>query len=218
MSTVIGHIYCVVCNRNQRMYFGQTMQQVESRFEAHIRRAKRGSLLKFHRAMRKYGEENFTVEEVVAVSAPTKKELKAKLDFLERHFIQRYDTRKNGYNMTDGGDSCPMVGKNHSEETKLKIGMATKGRKHLKATKDKISKGNKGKKLSEETRRKISEAKKGKTSPFKGKHLSKEVRKHLSELAIGRQSPFKGHHHSEATKRKMSEIKIIQNHGNISTF
>lgn len=53
----------------------------------------------------RYGEENFLVEEVLTVSSPTKEKLKAKLDFLEQHFIQKFDTFRNG-----------MFGKKQSKE------------------------------------------------------------------------------------------------------
>jgi group I intron endonuclease len=121
-SKFSGHIYCIVCLATDKWYFGQTVKTVDKRFAVHLHNARKGLDYKLYRAIRKYGEENFTVEEVVAVSAPTKKELKAKLDFLERHFIQRYDTRKNGYNMTDGGDG--QLGFVYSEISKRKMSEA----------------------------------------------------------------------------------------------
>lgn len=72
-----GFIYCVTCLVNGKQYIGQTILSVQARWSRHIRNAKKNSDCKFHRAIRKYGVDKFTVEELLAVSAPTKKELKA---------------------------------------------------------------------------------------------------------------------------------------------
>lgn len=114
-----GRIYCVTCLPTGKLYFGQTVKSIYSRFNLHLICARKGSHYKFHRAIRKYGVENFTVEEVMWVEAPTKQALKAKLDFLEIHFIQKFDTRRNGYNSTDGGEG--KLGYIVSEETRNKI-------------------------------------------------------------------------------------------------
>lgn len=124
---MIGRIYLVTCELTGKWYFGQTIKSIQSRFNEHFRSAQRGSDHKFHRAIRKYGEENFTVKEVLTVSAPTKDALKRKLDFLEQHFIQKFDTFRNGYNSTWGGES--KLGYVTSEETKRKIRLAQLGEK-----------------------------------------------------------------------------------------
>jgi len=79
------------------------------------------------------------------------------------------------HNKTNGGEGSSGVvrseetrrkmsetKKNPSEETRKKIGKASKGRTHSQETKKKLSEANKGKTLSEETKRKMSEAQKGK--------------------------------------------------------
>lgn len=71
-----GRIYCVICLPNEKWYFGQTIRSVNERFAQHILSAQRGSDHKFHRAIRKYGEENFLVEEVMWVEADNKKKLR----------------------------------------------------------------------------------------------------------------------------------------------
>lgn len=78
-----GYIYKITCLLTGKLYIGQTLRTIEKRWKRHIRDSKKGSDHKFHRAIRKYGEENFLVEELLAVSAPTKKELKSQLDSLE---------------------------------------------------------------------------------------------------------------------------------------
>lgn len=64
------------------------------------------------------------------------------------------------------GEKAPMYGKQHSDETKKKIGEAAKGRK-----------------LSEETKKKMSESHKGK---LKGKTLSAEHKNKLKGLHKGK--------------------------------
>lgn len=179
-----GFIYCITCLPTGKLYFGQTMRSIKRRFEAHKREAIREPDCKFHRAIQKYGEANFIVEEVMFVEAPTKKELKRKLDYFECYFISRYDTKKHGYNSTDGGEPSPMLGRKHSDETRKKIGKAALGRKLSIKTKRKISQGNRGKKYTKETCQKISEAKMGYPSPMKGKHHSEESKRKMRESRL----------------------------------
>ena len=89
-------------------------------------------------------------------------------------------------NMTDGGEG--MSGKQHSEETCLKI-----------------SESKKGKPLSEETKRKVGEARKGKKHPMFGKHHTKEAKRKMSEAMKGKPNWHKGKRHTDETKQKMSE-------------
>ena len=84
-----GRIYCITCLVNGKMYIGQTVQLLDNRWRRHVLSTQRGSDHKFHRAIRKYGEENFIVEEVLTVSAPTKEILKKKLDYVEMRLIKK---------------------------------------------------------------------------------------------------------------------------------
>ena len=166
---MVGRIYLITCLMNSKWYFGQTIKNLHSRLREHIKSTNRGSDHKFHRAIRKYGEDNFVIEEVMWVEAPTKKELKAKLDFLERHFIQRYDTKRNGYNSTDGGES--KLGYVTPERTKEKIRYSQLGEK-----------GNRfGKKHPPEVIAKLRELNRGKNNPMFGRKLSAETRRKMSE-------------------------------------
>jgi group I intron endonuclease len=191
---IIGRIYCITCLVNGKMYIGQTVMTVRRRFGKHISKAFRNPQCKFHRAIRKYGEENFLVEEVLTVSAPTKEELKAKLDYVEIRLIRKLNTRENGYNTTEGGDGT--LGMELSEETRKKISEKNSGSNHYCF----------GKHLSEEIRRRISEK-------HKGKKLTKEHRKKISE----NHANFRKENHpnwgrvwgSEARKR-MSDSHLIK--------
>ena len=123
---MIGYIYCATCLTTGKLYFGQTIRLVEERWERHIQESRSLSNYKFHRAIRKYGEENFLVEEVLTVSAPTKESLKKKLDYIEIRLIRKFDTFRNGYNMTLGGEG--QFGRIFSEESRRKMSESAKKR------------------------------------------------------------------------------------------
>lgn len=198
-----GRIYCITCLVNGKMYIGQTVKPIEKRWKHHIKYAQSGCQYKLHRAIRKYGVENFTVEEVMWVEADDRQVLNSKLDFLER-FYTRYD----GFNMTDGGEgfSSGSLSSTH----RLNISRAKKGKKR----------GN----LSDEWKRKIGESCKNHPTPYKGKPLSQEHRRKISQgvreaYETGRKmkpnlkgsnNPFASRKHSEESKRKMREAWKIR--------
>ena len=178
-----GFIYCATCLPTGKWYFGQTIHAIKYRWKRHIGSSQRGSDHKFHRAIRKYGEENFLVEEVMWVEADNKKKLRKKLDFLEIHFIQKFDTYRNGYNSTYGGEGA--LGTIRSKETRKRLSLI-----------------HKGKKLSEEHRRKLSLALKGNRNSL-GRKPSEETRKKLSISASFRR-------HTSETKKKISLQFLIK--------
>jgi group I intron endonuclease len=192
---------------NGKMYIGQTSVSIEKRFKEHISHSlTKNGKYKFHQALRKYGAENFTIEEVMWVEAFTKQELKQKLDYLEKYFIQRFDTKRNGYNSTDGGEG--MSGSQMSIEWRNKISEALKGhpgalkgKHHSEESKKLMSRIRKGKHLSEETKQRLSEA-------HKGKVLTEECKDKLRKLNLGENNPFYGKKHSEETKAKMRLAKL----------
>lgn len=209
----IGHIYCICCLVNGKMYIGQTVKSIEKRFKEHTQAAKRGVPYRLYSAMRKYGVENFTIEEIIQVSAPNRQVLKAKLCYIEERLIKRLQTKEFGYNSTDGGDGA--VGTVWTEERRAKAREAAKihfakywGHKHTSESRRKISESNKGragamkgKHHSEEAKKKISQANTGRIGTLRGKTFSKEHRQKISEAKKGvKRKPF-----SEEWKKKLSE-------------
>lgn len=186
-----GYIYKITCLVTNKVYIGQTSETLDKRFKRHIRIALSGSGYYLHSAIRKYGPENFVIEELGSFVAENKQELKVILDEAEKDFIKKFDSFEKGYNLTMGGEGG--LGRSLTEETKEKIAKAHLGKKmsesHLRnlrkamanlseesrailrnnklgthateETKEKLRKSHLGKKLSEETRRKLSESKKG---------------------------------------------------------
>lgn len=182
----IGRIYKIICIPTGKIYIGQTTHTPEQRLKAHIRSACRGSDHKFHRAIRKYGSENFTVEEVSIHYADDKQSLRKILNKEEISAIKMYDSKKNGYNSTLGGDGG--LGYHFSEEIKSKI---SERQKEYYKTHDSPFKGHH---FSEETKQYLREK-------FTGRKLSDETR-HKMSLAR------KGYRHSEETKEKIRQSRL----------
>ena len=149
----VGIIYGWYNTLTDMWYVGQTINQ-EGRFNCHIRLSLNNDNTHFHRALRKYGLENFVyciLEDNV---------LRDNLNMKEQEWIEYYDSFYDGYNMTAGGDGTLLCvpwnkGKHHSEETIKKMSKSLKGRF--------IGENNPfyGKHHSIESRKKNSEAHKG---------------------------------------------------------
>lgn len=121
-----GWIYKVTCNVNGKVYIGQTTRSINYRWEQHSRNAYKNNNLefknKFHRAIRKYGISKFKIEEIIKVTAKNELELKSALDFLEIYYIEKYNSKDNGYNSTYGGDYNPLFnikGGDHPSAVKI---------------------------------------------------------------------------------------------------
>ena len=153
MNRAIG-IYSIVNNINGKVYIGQSID-IYKRWKAHIHR---DSMSLIHRAIQKYGEQNFTFSIIKSVSSdsPINRIL---LNCYECFFIKQYDAtnRDKGYNITSGGNSFTH---SVSAETRKKIGDKNRGRKHSPEAISKIRASNLGRKHSAETKRKIAEGQK----------------------------------------------------------
>ena len=161
-----GIIYKFLNNTNNKVYIGQTINE-KNRYRDH-KYCYSESL--FHRAVKKYGFENFTYEvlEVLDVS---------ELDKRERYWISYYQSNdlEKVYNLTEGGDGSK--GMKRSDETRKKMSESHKmkssnwkGHHPSEESKKKMSESHKGKHHSDETRKKMSESHKGIMNPTcKGK-------------------------------------------------
>lgn len=163
-------IYKATNKINGKVYIGQTIRTLEQRKWQHLDAAKNGCKTHFYNAIRKYGEENFVFEIIDEASSIQE------LNELERYYIDKFDTIKNGYNMVDGGDNNVMflddVKQKHlesmrSEETRKKISATLKNyRKEHPWT--------------EEQKRKFAESKYGNKN-FAGHHLTPEHREAINK-------------------------------------
>ena len=98
---IMGYIYCITNQINNKQYIGKTLSTVEKRFKEHCRDCKKDKLCNrpLYSAMRKYGIENFSVETLEEVNNPSD------LAIREQFWISKRKTYgKTGYNATIGGD------------------------------------------------------------------------------------------------------------------
>ena len=92
----MASIYIIKNNINDKVYIGQTILPINIRFTNH-KMASRVEDTKFYRAIRKYGENNFYIELLETTTIEN-------LNSREKYWINYYDSYKNGYNSTLGGD------------------------------------------------------------------------------------------------------------------
>lgn len=168
-------------------YIGYTNNSVQKRWTQHRSAARRNNPQVLYQAIRKHGEEAFSIE--VLVEHEDAIYLR---DVMEQKLIEEYQTHVShgsGYNVTYGGEGC--YGRIPSEETRKRISEAKKGSV-----------------CREETRKRISNSKKGSSPWMKGRHHSEHSRNMMSLAKRGKPSPkkgIKGKPHSQETKKRMSE-------------
>ena len=171
-------IYKITNLINNKVYIGQTRQDIHKRFIQHCSCANRTHPYKskLHEAIRKYGKDNFNIECIDI--ANNLDELNEK----EIFWIKYYNSLdiNFGYNITSGGGGTPDYhhseeikriisekgrGIKRSEQVRKNMSEAQKKVKHKPAseqTKLKMSLSRTGHKTSDETRQKISNSNKGK--------------------------------------------------------
>jgi group I intron endonuclease len=116
---------------NNKLYVGKTKYTLEKRKYFHL---KNKSKSKFHKAMDKYGIENFIWEIICQCS--TLDELNDK----EKYYIKFYDSIEKGYNLTKGGDGGDVrSGMKNSFESRSCVSIKLSGHTMSQETKNKIS-------------------------------------------------------------------------------
>jgi group I intron endonuclease len=209
-------IYKIQNRINGKVYVGKTIHSSDIRFEQHIkssRSSKNDSVL--CRALRKYGIQSFDI------SVIDETEDKNILNEKEKYWIKFYDSKNNGYNMTDGGDGGNLSKyrsyRPWSDEEKERISLKTKEamanlsskqREKLRGNKGKIGEKNPnyGRKASEEQKRKNSESHKGLPSGNKGKKYPYKARSPRPDM-MGENNPAK----RPEVRKKLSENNPMKN-------
>ena len=142
-------IYKYTNKINGKIYIGKTIN-VERRKKEHLK--DRRVDVPFHRAIDKYGIENFDFEVIfVADSTLKNTELNYVLNEKESYYISYYNSnnKKFGYNLTSGGDG--VAGYVYTEQARRNLSLSKMGENNP----------NWGKSASVETRKKMSEVRKG---------------------------------------------------------
>lgn len=136
------YLYTITNLIANKVYVGQTINP-QKRWSQHKAYAKRNKPIQYiHRAMFKYGIENF-VFEVIATCCSQEN-----ADATEQTLISQFNSRNNerGYNLSPGGDIAwnrglpkeqqPMYGKHHSKSSKEQIAISNTGIRKPKHTEE----------------------------------------------------------------------------------
>ncbi len=93
----MAYIYRIVNDINDKIYIGKTQFSIEKRFRQHCKDSQRQQCNKrpLYNAMRKYGIQHFSIELIEETNNPEER---------EKFWIEQYNSYKNGYNATIGGD------------------------------------------------------------------------------------------------------------------
>lgn len=124
-----GKIYKITNKVNDKVYIGCTVTSLNKRYQEHIYRCfKTDYKSKLYNSIKKYGEENFTIELIEECEI-------GRIYETEKKYIELYDSFKNGLNSTLGGEGC--LGYVHSPEIRKKISKNVKnGNSHKGKTYD----------------------------------------------------------------------------------
>jgi group I intron endonuclease len=160
-KSVANFVYVIQNRKNCKLYVGQTIIPPSYRWTQHLRNARNGCNFPLHRAIRKYGKEEFIISVIVCKS-------KREMDSTEKFLIRVFEAKDKdfGYNVADGGEGgAPFSGHTHSERSKIRIRKALKGKPKPVGFGEKISKALTGKPKSPEHRAKLA----GKNNPMYGR-------------------------------------------------
>ena len=201
----LGFIYKIVNKENNKKYIGQTINNINRRWSAHLSRSKTDCNYALYSAIRKYGTDCFKIEIL------EKCQIKD-LDNREKYWIEKYHTfLGEGYNMTEGGDINPMLGKKHSEKTKKILSEQRKGENnpfyghnHSDEAIEKIKKSRLGTTYSQKIKNLMSLRKIGKLNSFFGKKHTEKTKEKLHINNRGENS-----HRAKLTEKKVVEIKSL---------
>ena len=162
-------IYKCTNTINNKVYIGYTNKILKKRIAEHKCSAKNNSDYLLHKAIRKYGFDNFTWQVIFECF-----DRQHALNNAEPFFIKEFNCYYKdglGYNMTFGGQGG-MTGKNHSEKVRQKMKIARQKSKYKVRNPDGIG--------SDKARIKASEVLRGRPSKLKGIPLSDITKKKLS--------------------------------------
>jgi group I intron endonuclease len=157
-----GIIYIAKNIINEKIYIGQTVRPLCKRISQHYKDSKNGRYA-FANALRKYNREDWAWE-ILYNNVPY-----VQLGSMEKWCIAKYDSYRNGYNSTLGGEDNPMNYKKYRE----KVSLSKIGKKRPDQVK-RIVEINKNRVYSSDDKRKMSERTKGKNNPMYGKNHSYE--------------------------------------------
>lgn len=97
---MLGKIYKIVNDLNDKVYVGQTIQSLTARFQKHCSLSDDlGRTMAIKKAILKYGREHFRIELIEECDV-------SELNEREQYWIEFYNAYTEGYNCTKGGQGC----------------------------------------------------------------------------------------------------------------
>ena len=98
----MAFIYVITNDINGKQYVGKTETTIEERFKEHQKDCYKPRCEKrpLYAAMRKYGIEHFSIQELEETNNACEREI---------YWIEKLETFHNGYNATKGGDGKPYL-------------------------------------------------------------------------------------------------------------
>ena len=112
-----GIIYCLYCKETNRYYVGQTIKELNKRWQEHLYEAKRMSPNPLYKAIRKYGAGSFNIKIIEECDVSL-------LDERETHWIEKYNSYLDGYNQTSGAGGQYRI----TEDVKKRISETMTGK------------------------------------------------------------------------------------------
>ena len=210
----MGFIYKITNKINNKCYIGKTSGTIEKRFQEHIKAARYdNNKICLYQAMHKYGIENFIVEEIEECDNSI-------LSSKEIYYIQYFDSYKNGYNMTVGGEGRNKYNYREIVEKYLELGSEKNTasffqcslsvvQKACESYNIKIKKGLSAEYWASEEGQKRKEQIRELGRRSKGRIVSQETRQKLSQSLKGKycgeNNPMFGKKFSEEHKQKLVE-------------
>jgi group I intron endonuclease len=133
----MNKLYCITNKINGKKYIGFTSRPIGERMNEHFAPSSFKTGCAIHKAIKKYGKENFVYYVIYEGDDALAK---------EDYYIQSLGSE---YNMTAGGNVPPsQIGNrwNHTEESKIKMSLSSKGRSKSDKHKQSMSESRKGRK------------------------------------------------------------------------
>ena len=173
-------IYSITNKSNGKMYIGKTEDRFIERYWNHRwkLKEKRHENKHLERSWNKYGSGNFEFNVIHRLRE------NEEINELEKRYIERYGSNRNGYNMTLGGEGAPGfyldenarkiigeknrihgIGRKVSEAAKQKMSKSSKRHSPSQKTLEALRRFHTGKVVSESTKQKLREANTGSKSP-----------------------------------------------------
>jgi len=191
ICTDVYTIYGVFLAINGKWYVGKTKGSLNARWRRHVRDASKrvGRFVKFHNAIRKYGQTSFVVSTLTLVLT------KEQSCEAEKYWISFFKSNIDefGYNMTLGGEGTEGFHQTFSDETKRRMSLAHSGKKFSEEHKQRIAVSNRGKHREQ-------------LSMFWGRPHTEETKQHLRLVCPrkGEQNGMYGKQHPTDRKQKIT--------------